>query len=218
MHLAKLAGIAVFATGGLGGVHRGGQDTMDISADLGEFRTSGVNVVCGGCKGFLDIPRTLEFLETQGVGVATFADKRDGDVDFPAFWTRDSGCKSPWTVRDAQEAAMTVIAHNDLMFGSGLLFANPIPETYSIPRDVMEAAIGEAIEDANRAHVTGPRNTPFILQRLHEITNGRTVAANRALVESNVVQGTKLAKELSSRGFFPAPMKIERTSQTYSFG
>ena len=191
---------------------------MDISADLGEFRSSGVSVVCSGCKGFLDIPRTLEFLETQGVGVATFADGRDGDVDFPAFWTRDSGCRSPWTVVDAKAAAMAIIAHYELGFGSGLLLANPIPESSSIPRDLMEAAIGEAIEDANRAHVRGPRNTPFVLQRLHEITNRRTITANRALVESNVAQGTNLAKELSSRGFLPAPTKRERTSLTYSFG
>ena len=103
--LADLAGISVFATGGLGGVHRGGEQTMDISADLTELSRTGTIVVSSGCKSFLDIPRTLEYLETQGVGVMTFADGREGDVDFPAFWTRDSGVKSPFTLKNEAEAA-----------------------------------------------------------------------------------------------------------------
>ena len=105
MVLARQAGINVFATGGLGGVHRGGESSMDISADLTELGRTQMVIVSSGCKSFLDIPRTLEYLETQGVGVMTFADDRDGAVDFPAFWTRDSGVKSPITVRDETEAA-----------------------------------------------------------------------------------------------------------------
>ena len=105
MVLAKLAGIDVFATGGLGGVHRGGENSMDISADLTELGRTQMAVIAGGCKSFLDIPRTLEYLETQGVTVGTFADGRDGKVDFPAFWTRDSGIRSPLTIEDEVEAA-----------------------------------------------------------------------------------------------------------------
>ena len=105
MVLAHLAGIKIFATGGLGGVHKAGQDTTDISADLTELGRTPVTVIPSGCKGFLDISRTLEYLETQGAGVGTFADGRDGSVDFPAFWSRDSGVKSPMVVRDEEHAA-----------------------------------------------------------------------------------------------------------------
>ena len=105
MALAHTVGIGILATGGLGGVHRGGEDSMDVSADLIELGRTPMVVVSSGCKSFLDIPRTLEFLETQGVGVMTFADGRRGEVDLPAFWTRDSGLKSPFTLRDEKEAA-----------------------------------------------------------------------------------------------------------------
>lgn len=108
MVLARLAGIKIFATGGLGGVHRGGESSMDISADLTELGRTPVTVISSGCKSFLDIPRTLEFLETQGVCVGTFADDRKGDVEFPAFWTRDSGIASPMTIKDEKEAAAIV--------------------------------------------------------------------------------------------------------------
>ena len=108
MVLAKLAGIDVFATGGLGGVHRGGEKSMDISADLTELGRTQMAVIAGGCKSFLDIPRTLEYLETQGVTVGTFADSRAGKVDFPAFWTRDSGIPSPLTIKDEEEAARII--------------------------------------------------------------------------------------------------------------
>lgn len=108
MVLAAVAGIKVFATGGLGGVHRGGEDSMDISADLTELGRTRMALVSSGCKSFLDIPRTLEYLETQGVGVGTFADSRDGQVDFPAFWTRNSGIRSPVTIKDEREAAAVI--------------------------------------------------------------------------------------------------------------
>lgn len=108
MLLAKLANIEVFATGGLGGVHRGGEDSMDISADLTELGRTKLAVVSSGCKSFLDIPRTLEYLETQGVCVGTFSDSRKGQVDFPAFWTRESGIKSPLTITDEKEAAAMI--------------------------------------------------------------------------------------------------------------
>ena len=121
MVLAHIAGIRVFATGGLGGVHRGGESSMDISADLTELGRTPMIVVSSGCKSFLDIPRTLEYLETQGVGVMTFADGREGQVDFPAFWTRDSGVKSPFTLADEKEAAAVMckldhIRHEYMLF------------------------------------------------------------------------------------------------------
>jgi pseudouridine-5'-phosphate glycosidase/pseudouridine kinase len=108
MFLAQRAGIKVFGTGGLGGVHRGGQDTLDISADLTELGRTPVAVISSGCKSFLDIPRTLEYLETQGAGVFTFADGRTGDIDYPAFYTRESGIKSPMVVENAEEAAAII--------------------------------------------------------------------------------------------------------------
>ncbi len=108
MFLARRAGIRVFGTGGLGGVHRGGQDSLDISADLTELGRTSVAVICSGCKSFLDLPRTLEYLETQGVGVSTFADGRTGVIDFPAFYTRDSGVKSPMVVQNEREAAAMI--------------------------------------------------------------------------------------------------------------
>lgn len=108
MILAALAGIKVFATGGLGGVHRGGENSMDVSADLTELGRTRMAVIAGGCKSFLDIPRTLEYLETQGVTVGTFSDGRDGKVDFPAFWTRESGVPSPMTVKNEEEAAYMI--------------------------------------------------------------------------------------------------------------
>jgi pseudouridine-5'-phosphate glycosidase len=114
MVLAHLAGIKVFATGGLGGVHRGAESSMDISADLTELGRTPVTVISSGCKSFLDIPRTLEYLETEGVGVATFADGRAGSVDFPAFWSRDSGVRSPMTIQDEKEAAAIIRMFTDV--------------------------------------------------------------------------------------------------------
>lgn len=116
MFLAQKAGIKVFGTGGLGGVHRGGQDTMDISADLTELGRTPVAVISSGCKSFLDLPRTLEYLETQGAGVFTFADGRTGDIDFPAFYTRDSGVKGPAIVQNAHEAASIICKSLDYRF------------------------------------------------------------------------------------------------------
>lgn len=116
MALCALVGIRVFATGGLGGVHRGGHLSMDVSADLSELGRTNVAVISSGFKSFLDIPRTLEYLETQGVGVGTFADGRDGQVDFPAFWTRDSGVKSPLTIRNEEEAAAVICKPTDFVF------------------------------------------------------------------------------------------------------
>lgn len=198
MLLARLAGIRVFGTGGLGGVHRGGQDSMDISADLTELGRTRVAVISAGCKGFLDIPRTLEFLETQGTLVATFADGRPGKVDFPAFWARDSGTASPVTIHDEREAAAMILAQERLAIESGLLFANPIPEEYAIPKDSMEAIIGVAVREASEKGFTGSTNTPYVLKRIRELTREGSVRANEELVRANVARATKIAVELSS--------------------
>lgn len=197
MVLARMAGIKVFATGGLGGVHRGGEQTMDVSADLTELGRTPVAVISSGCKAFLDLPKTLEYLETQGVAVATFSDGREGKVDFPGFWTRESGVPSPQTLQNEKEAGEIIHAHLSLGLQSGLHFANPIPEKHSLPRDVMEASIFEAIKHANLAGAIGAAATPYILSKIKEITGDRSVEANKALIEANVIRGTKVAKELT---------------------
>ncbi|EEU47890.1 uncharacterized protein NECHADRAFT_32036 [Fusarium vanettenii 77-13-4] len=197
MLLARLAGIRVFGTGGLGGVHRGGQDSMDISADLTELGRTRVAVISSGCKGFLDIPRTLEFLETQGAYVSTFADGRSGNIDFPAFWARDSGVKSPSVVYTEKEAAAIILAQEKLGIESGLLFANPIPEKFGIPAPKMQDYIEQAVREANEKGFTGSANTPYILGRLKQLTGEKAVIANKELVISNITRATNVAVELS---------------------
>ncbi|KAK5102733.1 hypothetical protein LTS08_003533 [Lithohypha guttulata] len=197
MILAHLAGIKVFATGGLGGVHRGGENSMDISADLTELGRTPVAVISSGCKSFLDIPRTLEYLETQGVGVATFSDGRIGDVDFPAFFSRDSGVKSPRTIQSEADAAAVIHAQFQLPVHSGLHFANPVPESASMPRHEIDGIIAKAVAEADAMGITGASNTPHILKRIRELSNNASVIANKALIEANVVRGTKVAVELA---------------------
>lgn len=197
MLLARLAGIRVFGTGGLGGVHRGGHDTMDVSADLTELGRTRVAVVCSGSKGFLDIPRTLEYLETQGVLVSTFSDSGAPKVDFPAFWARESGINSPSVVYNEHEAAAMILAQERLSIETGLLFASPIPEQYAIPRDEMNSIIDQAVRESNEQGAHGNENTPFILKRIKELTDGRSVPANKALVQSNVDRAAKIATAIS---------------------
>lgn len=196
MVLARAAGIRIFGTGGLGGVHRGGENTMDVSADLTELGRTRVAVISSGPKGFLDLPRTLEFLETQGVMVGTFADGRTGDVDLPAFWARESGIKSPFVVEDEAQAAAMILAQERLNIESGLLLANPIPEEYQIPRDIMDHIINTAVREADEQGFTGNTNTPFILKRIRELSDGRSAPANLHLVQSNVARAARVAVEL----------------------
>ncbi|KAI1176251.1 Indigoidine synthase A like protein-domain-containing protein [Nemania sp. FL0916] len=197
MVLARLAGIRVFGTGGLGGVHRGGHESFDISADLTELGRTRMAVICSGIKGFLDIPRTFEYLETQGAMVSTFADGRTGDVDFPGFWTRETGIKSPFVVEDEEHAAAILLAQEKLGIESGLLFANPIPEKDSIPGKEMSRIIEQAVREADEEGAHGFRNTPFILGRIRELTKGASAPANKALVRSNVERAAKVAGALS---------------------
>ncbi|KAL8952345.1 MAG: hypothetical protein Q9222_001756 [Ikaeria aurantiellina] len=215
MIFAHLAGIKVFATGGLGGVHRGGENSMDISADLTELGRTPVAVISSGCKSFLDIPRTLEYLETQGVGVSTFADGRSSKVDFPAFWTRDSGTLSPSTVDDEREAAAMIFAQSSLGLSSGLFFANPIPAQHSIPKSEMDKHIAQAIQDAEKSGSTGSDNTPFILAKIRELTAGNSITANQALIESNIIRGTRVACELARLESDPTG-RLDRSALNYS--
>ncbi|KAK0264642.1 hypothetical protein LTR35_017290 [Friedmanniomyces endolithicus] len=178
MILAHKAGIRIFATGGL------------------ELGRTPVAVISSGCKSFLDIPKTLEYLETQGVAVATFADGRENDVDFPAFWSRDSGVRSPAVVRDEVEAARVIYAHVSLGLQSGLHFANPIPEQYSIPLTQMETTIAQALREAETAGATGAASTPYVLAKIKDLTGSKSVEANKALVEANVIRGTRVAVAL----------------------
>lgn len=196
MILARAAGIRVFGTGGLGGVHRGGEDSMDVSADLTELGRTRVAVVSAGPKGFLDIPRTLEYLETQGVLVGTFADGRTGDVDLPAFWARESGSKSPFVLEDEAQAAAMILAQERLGIESGLLFANPIPQQHEIPREIMDRIIDTAVREASEQGFTGSTNTPFILSRIRELSDGRSAPANLHLVQANVARAARVAVEL----------------------
>ncbi|KAI2629809.1 Indigoidine synthase A like protein-domain-containing protein [Hypoxylon sp. NC1633] len=198
MVLARLAGIRVFGTGGLGGVHRGGHESFDISADLTELGRTRMAVISSGCKGFLDIPRTLEYLETQGVFVSAFADGRTGPVDFPAFWERDTDIKSPFTVYDEEQAAAIILAQERLGIESGLLFANPIPEKFAMDSNQIKAAIKQAVEESKEKEgAFGSENTPFILRRIRELTDGKSVLANKVLVRANVERATKVAVALS---------------------
>ncbi|OJK00040.1 hypothetical protein ASPACDRAFT_28907 [Aspergillus aculeatus ATCC 16872] len=197
MVLAHLAGIKVFGTGGLGGVHRGGENSMDISADLTELGRTPVAVVSSGCKSFLDIPRTLEYLETEGVCVGTFADGRQGAVDFPAFYTRDSGLKSPKIIHNEAEAAAIIYAQTQIPVSSGILLANPVPLQHSIARSEMDGIIDEAIRLAEVEGHQGSDNTPFVLAKIKDLSGGKSVVANRALVEANVERAAKVALQLS---------------------
>ncbi|KOS48392.1 hypothetical protein ACN38_g601 [Penicillium nordicum] len=197
MILSELAGIKIFGTGGLGGVHRGGENSMDISADLTELGRTPVTVISSGCKSFLDIPRTLEYLETEGVCVGTFADGRDGPVDFPAFFTRESGIRSPRVIQNEAEAAAIVYAQSKLPVASGIHFANPVPLEHSIPKADMDIVIEEAIRLSHVEGYHGSDNTPFVLAKIKELSGGKSVVANRALVESNVKRATLVAVELA---------------------
>ncbi|CAG8250037.1 unnamed protein product [Penicillium nalgiovense] len=197
MILSELAGIKIFGTGGLGGVHRGAESSMDISADLTELGRTPVTVISSGCKSFLDIPRTLEYFETEGVCVGTFADGRDGAVDFPAFFTRESGVRSPRVIQNEAEAAAIVYAQSKLPVSSGIHFANPVPLEHSIPKAEMDLVIEEAIRLSHVEGYHGSDNTPFVLAKIKELSGGKSVVANRALIESNVKRATLVAVELA---------------------
>ncbi|MEQ8708938.1 MAG: pseudouridine-5'-phosphate glycosidase [Rhodospirillales bacterium] len=192
MYCAALAGIEMFATGGIGGVHRGGEDSLDVSADLRELGQSPVTVVCAGAKSILDLPRTLEVLETEGVPVLGYRTDR-----LPAFHYRDSGLGVDRRVEDAVEAAAIIRAQRRLGLQGGLLIVNPIPEADELPRAEVEGWIATALAEARRDGVTGKRETPYLLRRLAELSDGRTVAANRALAIHNADVAARIAVALA---------------------
>ncbi len=188
MLCAQHAGIRVFATGGIGGVHRGAATTMDISADLTELAHTPVCVVCAGAKSILDLPLTLEYLETQGVPVLGYGTDR-----FPAFYTPDSGLAVPVRVETAAEAAAVASRHWALG-GGGLVVAVPIPAEHALDETYIEAITDQAVAEATRRGITGSAWTPFVLDQVRERTEGRSVAANVALVLNNARTAAAIAR------------------------
>ena len=180
MIIAHMAGIKIFATGGIGGVHRGAETTMDISADLEELGQTPVMVVCAGAKSILDLGLTLEYLETKGVPVVGF-----GTEELPAFYTRQSGFSVDYRVDTPEELAKIFKTQNDLGFRGGMLVTNPIPEQFAMPLDTINAAIEQALRECNEQGIHGKETTPFLLARVAELTGGNSLASNIELVYNN---------------------------------
>ena len=192
MIAAARAGIRVFATGGIGGVHKGAEETFDISADLTELAKTGVIVVCAGAKAILDIPKTLEVLETNGVPVVTF-----GSEEFPAFWSRSSGLPSPLSLNSPAAIANFQVTREQLGIDGGMLVANPVPEEDEIPREEMEIYINRAISHAERDDITGKQVTPYLLGDIFRLTDGRSLETNIALVRNNAQLAAEIAVALN---------------------
>ncbi len=180
MVAAQQAGIRVFATGGIGGVHRGAESSFDISADLEEFSQTEVIVVCAGAKAILDLNKTLEVLETNGVPVVGY-----GCDQLPAFWSRDSGLAAPLRLDTAQEIADHARVRHQLGLTGGTLITNPVPHQYEIPSDVISTIIDQALQDADEQGVKGKEVTPFLLSRMLELTDGKSLETNIQLVLNN---------------------------------
>ncbi len=191
MIIAAMAGIKVFATGGVGGVHRGAEVTMDISADLEELAQTPVLVVCAGAKSILDLGLTLEYLETKGVPVIGY-----GTDELPAFYTRKSGFGVDYRLDTPEEVAAAFRAKLDMGLKGGMLVTNPIPEAYSMDPDVINRAIDAAIAEANARGIKGKQTTPFLLAKVKEITGGDSLASNIRLVYNNAALAAQVAAEL----------------------
>ena len=192
MIIAHMAGIQVFATGGIGGVHRGAETTMDISADLEELAQPPVMVVCAGAKSILDLGLTLEYLETKGVPVIGY-----GTEELPAFYTRKSGFGVDYRVDSPEELAAMFAAQRDLGFKGGMLVTNPIPEEYAMPKDVIDAAIEQALRECKEQGVHGKETTPFLLARVVELTGGDSLESNIQLVLNNARVAARTAAALA---------------------
>ncbi|WP_417838539.1 pseudouridine-5'-phosphate glycosidase [Tritonibacter scottomollicae] len=191
MIAARLAGISVFATGGIGGVHKGAETSFDISADLLELAQSPVTVVAAGPKAILDVAKTLEVLETQGVPVITY-----GQDSFPAFWSATSDLTAPLRMDSAADIARAHVLRGGMDIPGGQLVANPIPTDAQIPAEVLAPIIAQAQNEADAQGVVGKDVTPFLLQRIFELTDGRSLEANIALVRNNARLAAEIAKEL----------------------
>ena len=192
MILANLAGIKVFATGGIGGVHRGAQETFDISADLQELANTNVAVICAGAKSILDIGLTLEYLETNGVPVVGF-----GTEEFPAFYTRKSGFGVDYKVDSSMEVATALKAKWDLDLKGGMVIGNPIPEEFEMDYDLITNAIETALKEAEENNITGKKVTPFLLDKVKTITAGKSLESNIELVYNNAKVAAQIAKDLA---------------------
>ncbi len=192
MIIAHMAGIQVFATGGIGGVHRGAETTMDISADLEELAQTPVMVVCAGAKSILDLGLTLEYLETKGVPVIGY-----GTEELPAFYTRKSGFGVDYRVDSPEELAALFAAQRDLGYKGGMLVTNPIPEEYAMPKDVIDAAIEQALRECKEQGVHGKETTPFLLARVVELTGGDSLESNIQLVLNNARVAARTAAALA---------------------
>lgn len=192
MIAARTAGIEVFATGGIGGVHRGASESFDVSADLRELSRTPVSVVAAGAKAILDLPGTLEVLETLGVPVITVGQDR-----LPAFWSRDSGLPSPLRLDAPEEIARAHVMRGALGLSGGQLVANPIPEADEIPAADLVPVIARAVEEARASGIAAKEVTPFLLSRIFELTEGRSLEANIALVLANARLGARLAVEIA---------------------
>lgn len=189
MIIAHMAGVSIFATGGIGGVHRGAQETMDISADLEELANTPVMVVCAGAKAILDIPLTLEYLETKGVPILGYHTDK-----LPAFYTRESEFKVDYRVDSPEEAARAFEAQRGAGLHTGMLMANPIPEKFSMDEDIINKAINEAVKEAEEKGIKGKESTPFLLSKVKDITGGSSLDANIELVFNNAKVAAQIAK------------------------
>ncbi|NXW93132.1 YOW5 protein, partial [Alopecoenas beccarii] len=193
MIAAHKAGIPVFVTGGIGGVHRGGENTLDVSADLTELGRTPVAVVSAGVKSILDIGRTLEYLETQGVCVAVFGESKE----FPAFFSRQSGFQAPYHIQNEEEAAELIASALGLGLSSGVLIAVPCPQERAASGQVIEEATQQALSEARSKGITGKELTPFMLQKINELTDGKSLDSNLALIQNNARVGSCIAVALS---------------------
>ncbi len=191
MILAALAGVKVFATGGVGGVHRGAQTTMDISADLEELAQTPVAVVCAGAKSILDLGLTMEYLETKGVPVIGY-----GTEELPAFYTRESGFAVTYRMDTPAEVAAAIRAAGELGYPGGMLVVNPIPEAYSMDKSYIDGVIAQALSECSAQGVHGKAVTPFLLARIAQVTGGDSLAANIQLVYNNVAVASRIAAEV----------------------
>ncbi len=191
MMIAAMAGIQVFATGGIGGVHRGAETTMDISADLDEFTKTPVMVICAGAKAILDLNLTMEYLETKGIPV--FCYQTD---ELPAFYTRHSGIKAPFRADSPEELASIRNAKNELGIQGGFIVANPIPQEYSMDPKRINAAIDQAIEEMNKLGIHGKETTPYLLDKVQKLTGGDSLESNIRLVLNNAALAAKIAAGL----------------------
>ena len=191
MMAAARAGIKVFATGGIGGAHRGAEHSFDISADLTELSQTSVTVICAGAKAILDLPKTFEVLETLGVPVMSYQHKQ-----IPAFWSRDSGIDAPLVAKDIQDIVQFMNMRAALDIKGGILITNPLPIEAEIPREEMEGYIKKAITDAESAGIRGKDVTPWLLGRIVDITDGRSLSSNKALINNNAALAARIAAEV----------------------